>query len=214
MPIVNLYFPALGTTLPTDHGYALYSSLAQIVPSLHAPEYPIVIGSIAGDYTGNATLRLDPRRSFLRLRLPAEQIASVLPLAGKQLDFAGHRVRLGVPRVLPLVPAPSLIARLVTIKTKERATDPGAFLTAARRQLDELGIQSEAAIPQVRQGPHAGEPRRRVLWIRDKRVIGYSLQVTELTAEESIKLQENGLGGRRKMGCGFFVPTKERGANS
>ena len=37
MPIVNLYFPALGITLPSDHGYALYSSLAQIVPALHAP---------------------------------------------------------------------------------------------------------------------------------------------------------------------------------
>src|SRR5262249_28972619 len=105
MPIVNLYFPALGTTLPSDHGYALYSSLAKVVPSLHTPESPVIIGSIAGDYTGNGTLRLDSRRSFLRLRLPADQIPSVLPLAGKQMDVAGHRVRLGVPRVLPLVPA-------------------------------------------------------------------------------------------------------------
>jgi CRISPR/Cas system CSM-associated protein Csm4 (group 5 of RAMP superfamily) len=28
--------------------------------------------------------------------------------------------------------------------------------------------------------------------------------VSELTAEESIRLQEHGLGGRRKMGCGVF----------
>jgi len=32
------------------------------------------------------------------------------------------------------------------------------------------------------------------------------LHVNGLTAEESIKLQEIGLGGRRHMGCGIFVP--------
>jgi len=40
--------------------------------------------------------------------------------------------------------------------------------------------------------------------VHGKQVVGYPVLVSELTPEESILLQENGLGGRRKMGCGFF----------
>jgi CRISPR-associated protein Cas6 len=47
-----------------------------------------------------------------------------------------------------------------------------------------------------------------VLRIKEKRVVGFPLRVTGLTAEESITLQEQGLGGRSKMGCGFFMPTR------
>ena len=39
--------------------------------------------------------------------------------------------------------------------------------------------------------------------IRDKRVVGYAVLATGLTVEESIRLQEHGLGGRRRMGCGY-----------
>src|SRR4051794_20429177 len=107
MPMINLYFPVLGATLPSDHGYALYGALARLLPLLHEPDAPILIGPVGGDYSGDGALRLDPRRSCLRLRLPAEQIAAVLPLAGKSLDVAGHRLRLRVPRVQSLVPAPA-----------------------------------------------------------------------------------------------------------
>ena len=54
-----------------------------------------------------------------------------------------------------------------------------------------------------------GQPLRRVLRIKDRRVVGYSLRVLGLTAEESIRLQEEGLGGRRRMGCGVLLPMKE-----
>jgi CRISPR-associated protein Cas6 len=210
VPTINLHFPVLGSTLPADHLYPLYAALSQVVKPLHARGCPVQIGPVLGDYLGQRQIRLDPRRSRLRLRLPAAEIATVLPLAGKSLDVGGYRVRLGVPQVLALVPAPNLAARIVTIKTKDRSTAPADFLDAARRKLAELGIRGEPAIPLNHRGPHAGQPSRHVVRIKEKRVVGYTLQVTGLTAEESIRLQENGLGGRRRMGCGFFVPVKSR----
>jgi CRISPR-associated protein Cas6 len=75
--------------------------------------------------------------------------------------------------------------------------------------LDALGVAGEAGIPLVDAGPHEGKPRRRVLRIKEKKVVGFPLRVTGLTAEESITLQEQGVGGRSKMGCGFFLPVKE-----
>jgi CRISPR-associated protein Cas6 len=121
---------------------------------------------------------------------------------------AGHRIRLGVPQVRALVPAPSLVARLVTIKGFTEA-DP--FLQAARRQLDALGVAAELSIPGIGRGRHAGKLRRHVLQIKERRVVGYTLQATHLTAEGSLRLQERGLGGRRRMGCGFFAPVKRVG---
>jgi CRISPR-associated endonuclease/helicase Cas3 len=203
--MIELHFPVLGSTLPADHGYALYSAISRLIPSVHE-DHVVGIGPIAGQYVGNGRLHLDPWRSRLRLRLAPEKIAAVLPLAGKSLVMGDHSVRLGVPFVRALVPAPNLVARLVTIKG---FTEPADFLSAVCRQLQTLDINGEPGIPLIRNGTHEGQPRRHVLRIKEKMVVGFSLQVTGLTAEESIKLQEKGLGGRRKMGCGFFVGMRE-----
>ncbi|MGE3806166.1 MAG: type I-MYXAN CRISPR-associated protein Cas6/Cmx6 [Gemmataceae bacterium] len=218
MPVIETQFPVLGETLPSDHGYALYGALSRLVPSLHSDEPPVRIGPVSGLYEGNGRLRLDRQRSRLRLRLAAEQIAVVLPLAGRSLDVDGCHIRLGVPQVRALVPAPSLVARMVTIKRSSRQDradtraymEPASFLERVRRELDKLEISGDPGIPLVDDGPHAGKPRRHVMRIKDRRVVGFGLQVTGLTAEESIRVQENGLGGRKKMGCGFFVPLRPR----
>ena len=87
-------------------------------------------------------------------------------------------------------------------------TEPASFLEAARRQLEAMEVRGEPGIPLVETGPRAGQPRRKILKVKDKQVVGFPLQVTELTAEESIRLQEAGLGGRGKMGGGFFGAMK------
>ncbi len=212
MSWIDVSFPMLGSALPTDHAYPLLGALARIIPRLHEPGSPLGIATSGGQYSGNGSIAMTDR-SRLRIRLPAEEIAAVLPLAGKALEVAGHRVRLGVPRVAALVPAASLVARLVTIKN---AVEPEPFLTAVREKLAGLGISSEPAIPLIASGARAGEPRRRVLRVKGKCVIGYSLQVASLTAEESICLQEQAdpltAFGRRKLGCAFFVPFKISGS--
>ena len=38
--------------------------------------------------------------------------------------------------------------------------------------------------------------------------MGYAVHIGGLNAAESLRLQEQGLGGRRKMGCGVFVPVR------
>ena len=79
-----------------------------------------------------------------------------------------------------------------------------------RQRLEEMGVGGEPGIPLIQDRQWAGEPRRQVLRIKGKRIVGYALQVAGLNAEESVRLQELGLGGRRRMGCGFFVPYQPR----
>ena len=193
MPSIDLAFRLTGAAVPVDHGYALYAALSRILPELHAAT-DIAVQPIRGIYSGNGTLHLADF-SRLILRLPDEQIQPYLKLAGKRLAVDDHPLSVGVPEVRTLRPVVRLRARLVTIKGFLKEDE---FLAAAKRQLEQLGINGQA---------HIGA--RRTFRVRDKQVVGFEMGVTQLTAEESLTLQEQGLGGRRKMGCGVFVPWGE-----
>jgi len=204
MPLIDLVFPVKGDRVPLDHGYTLYAALTRLVPQLH--EHPkVAIHPIRGQAAGEGNLILNDR-SRLTFRIPAERIPEFLSLAGQRLDLDGQPLHIGVPQVLALKPTANLAAHMVTIKG---FMEPEGFLEAARRQLDALDISREAivGIPQAEEGrPDEGEPIRRVLRIKDKTIVGFAVQVSGLTAEESLSLQEHGIGGRRHMGCGVFVP--------
>jgi CRISPR-associated protein Cas6 len=190
MPSIDLAFRLTGSTVPVDHGYALYAALSRIAPELHADQ-ELGVHPIRGVYGGEGKLYLSDL-SRLILRLPDERIRTYLKLAGKQLEVDGHVIQVGVPEVRGLLPVASLRTRLVTIKGfMEEAT----FVEAAQRQLASLGVAGEL---------HGGA--RRTFRVRDKQVVGFEMGITGLTAEESLTLQEKGLGGRRRMGCGVFVP--------
>jgi len=202
---LELVFPTFGTFLPTDHAYLLYAAMSGIVPQFHDKESKLRFAPITGRGIPDGHLHLT-EHSSLRVRLPDDSVRLALPLAGKRLTVGDATVRLGVPAVRTLAPAPALIARLVTFKNAET---PESFLATARLKLAELGASGEPQLPIHMEGERAGEPKRRVVRIKGVSIVGYSLIVAELTAEDSLKLQEHGLGGRTQMGCGFFVPMKE-----
>lgn len=190
MPYVDLAFRLNGSTVPVDHGYALYAALSRILPEIHEAK-DVGVHPIRGIYSGSGELQLADF-SRLVLRLPDEEIRSYLKLAGKKLEVDEHPLSVGVPEIRMLLPVASLRARLVTIKGFLNEEE---FLEAAKRQLEQLAVNGQA---------HLGT--RRTFRIKDKQVIGFEMGVSQLTAEESLKLQEQGLGGRRKVGCGVFVP--------
>jgi len=209
---VDVQFRLVGTEIPADHGYCLLSALARIVPALHGDD-TIGVHAISGRFVGNRRLALTDR-SRLTIRIDAQRIAELLPLAGKSLAIDGSLIRIGTPQTRPLVPASRLYSRLVVIKG---FMEPEAFLDAANRQLEALAIRGEAQlVPQPRvAAANAGKSGgsrspyvRRTIRIHQREVVGFALRVQDLTAEESIRLQEFGLGGRRRFGCGIFVPDR------
>ena len=197
-PHISVHFPAQGRQLPADHGYALYSAISRTLPALHRAPW-LGVELLSGVPWREGIIVLPTRGGHLRLRLPADKFAAVLPLAGRRLDLDGHPIRLGIPSAHPLQPAPSLYARCVTIK---KFTEPEPFLDAARRQLDALGVNATLELPIDEQGRF----RRRVLRIHGRTVVGFSLAAHNLSDADSLKLQTHGLGGRRAMGCGHFNP--------
>ncbi len=219
MAIVDLAFRIEGETIAVDHGYALYSALSRIWPVLHAETEEWMkstgIHPIAGRLAGDRHKSLDRSVSRLVIRMPAEHISDALSLTGATLQVDGYEVRIGVPEVRALVSAPRLYCRLAIIKG---FTEPTAFLDAARRQLDILQIKADLGIPTrasqcAREGNSErasaqGTPLRRTMRIKDKEIVGFALLVEGLNADDSLRLQEIGIGGRRKFGCGIFVPAR------
>jgi len=193
MPTVDLLFPAQGGPVPLDHGYLLFSALSARIPELHERR-DIGVFNLRGARAGKDTLALD--RGTLRLRCSTEALHLFLPLTGGTLELAGRPVRLGIPTVRALTLPASLSARMVTFK---HAMDEASFHAATLKFLAELGCKGQ---------PHVG--RRRVINISGKKVVGFALEVSELPPADSLELQEQGLGGRRHMGCGLFLPTRLR----
>ncbi|MGA3115402.1 MAG: type I-MYXAN CRISPR-associated protein Cas6/Cmx6 [Syntrophobacteraceae bacterium] len=187
-PRVDLCFQITGQTLPVDHGFALYGAINHVLPCIHE-DREIGLKLIRGRYIGNGILDISPK-SELILRLPASRIAIYIALAGKTLEVIGHRLGVGIPNTRTLMPSVALSSPLVTTKN---GTEQARFEAEIKNQMENLGLKGRIAIG-----------KRRTFQVHGKQVVGYSVLVSELTAEESIRLQENGLGGRRKMGCGVF----------
>lgn len=215
--IADISFRIYGERIPLDHGYALYSSLARFNPSWHESEW-LGIHPINGLAVKDA-VRLT-RFSRLRVRAPIDRLPELIRLAGKRLRLQGRarhdEILIGVPEVLPLRSSSSLRSRCVTIKVSEvektkREPDRDMFLTAARKQLAAHNIKGELWIDDARD-TQGRERSRRVLHIKDQTIVGYAVTISNLNEEDSLKLQIEGLGGRRRLGCGLFVPFRKREA--
>jgi CRISPR-associated protein Cas6 len=204
MPVIDLSFVLVGTTIPLDHGYALFSALCRIVPELHG-DMKVGIHPIRGRQTAPGVLSL-AEGSRLRIRLPAEGIAPYIAIAGKEIELAGHRVHVGIPQVESLVPAASIAFRMVTFRN---ALTPESFIEHVRGELERMEISATAELVETSRPNFAGGPIRRVLRVKDKRVIGYALRVRGLTPHDALRLQEQGIGGRRRFGCGIAKATGE-----
>jgi CRISPR-associated protein Cas6 len=192
-PMVDLAFPVSGAMIPSDHGYLLYAAVSRLLPTWHEVEGGMA--RIGGLRDGAGKLHLRGGRGWLRFRVPSRAISLLLPLSGKSLDLEGDRLTLGVPRPFLLHPAAALVAPFVTIKG---FLEEEPFADACRRQLDEMGVTGELTLGS-----------RSAMRIKGRKVVGYRTLISGLTADASITLQERGIGGRRKMGCGVFGPLRE-----
>lgn len=206
--IVDIFFTVTGKQVPLDHGYALFSAASRILESpddqwLHG-NLDVGFHLIRGAHDGHGKLLLSDN-ARLGIRMPVELLPKAMKLAGKRIELDDCPVRVGVSRSVALIPAATLYARIVTTKNGE---DVERFDAEIQRQLEAMEIHGKPLrIPSRYNAGNADRNHgRRVFRVGNKTIVGYSMLVTELTAEESIRLQEKGIGGRRRVGCGVFLP--------
>ncbi|HTW92190.1 MAG TPA: type I-MYXAN CRISPR-associated protein Cas6/Cmx6 [bacterium] len=217
MPVVELSFPVRGTPLPVDNGYIVYRAVARAVPWVAAEaQVGLAIVPIQGN-PHRGFLDLTPG-SRLTFRVGAEALPMLEPLAGQCLVFGSATLILGQPTRSELRPAASLVSAFVVVEQCRYSDEVEEWLAA---QFRALGIRAVPALRRKQVNEHAGPSDtgrpasgcpyvRRFRQIGETAVVGWEVLARGLSPEESLRLQELGVGPGRRMGCGVFVP--ERGA--
>ncbi len=191
-------------SLPVDHAYALSRAIESALPWF-AHEPGAGVHTIHGPGSGSGWIRPEgpdavlqlSRRAKLALRLPRHRLDTAAgALLGRTLDVAGSALHVESLAVRPLSRITTLFARSVAL---DGADEESAFLAIAARELEALGTRPERMLC-GREVPVATPGRT---W-RTR-----SLMVAGLTREQSLRLQQAGLGAGRTLGCGLFIPHKD-----
>jgi CRISPR-associated protein Cas6 len=212
VPIIELSFPLGGTPLPYDHGYLMYRAVARIVPWVVEPaQLDMAIVPIQGSPHGGFVHLT--RTSRLAFRLNDGDVEKLLPLSDRLLVIDAATLRLGRPTEFRLRPVPGLASPFVAAEHVRHSDEVLEWLKAEFLALD------IRAVPTLRQrrGRSASPvgPDRRSFdcpyerhhrQIEDRSVVGWEVQVFGLAPEESVRLQERGVGPGRRYGCGVFMP--------
>ena len=198
--VVDVVYSISCKCIPMEHAHALSAALQQALPWL-AEEEHAGIHQVYGAESGNGWERPDTevlylsRRQKLTLRLPKTRLDEAKSLSGQILDIAGHPLKVGELTTRKLSDLPTLFARHVLGEADQSEDD---FMAQAVAQLNAMGIRVKKMM--------CGKAGR--IELPDATLHTRSLMLADLELEESVKLQEVGLGPGRKLGCGLFLPQK------
>ena len=186
-----------------EHAYPLYEALSMALSWLDEDEIA-GIHPIYGAESGNGWQRPDDsntalmylsRRQKMTLRMPKQRLADIEELVGKTLNIAGHDLMVGKMTTRLLSDLPTVFSRRIIV---DNGMDENQFLELMAEQIKSLNIGIRKML--------AG--RERQISTPDGILTTRSLMLADLEKEESIRLQETGLGLHRKLGCGLFLPQK------
>ena len=192
--MIDLQFDLVGSTLPADNALLLSRAVQQILPWL-TDDAGTGIQLLKGAQTnsGDATVNIN-RRAKLFLRVPQTRVNDAAALVSHTLDLAGHRLQVGEFKTRAFTPFSNIYAHFVD---KGSATEE-QFVQDVMRELDghfQLRCGFICGRQQTLQGPEG-------------RVHGYSLMLHDLPPHKSLRLQDEGMGHNRLLGCGIFIPHK------
>jgi len=202
--IVDCLFAIECRALPVDHAYALSSALVAACPWIgEEPGLGIHTVHVAGSQNGwerpahgTASQIQLSRRTKLILRLPRARAPALLDaLPGTRIAVGGAPLTVGAGKLRSLGTESVLFARYLV---SAAGPDEEAFMNSAVQALALLGIQTRKAL--------CGKSN--TLATPEGAITTRSLLLAGLKPDESLRLQQQGLGVHRLMGCGIFIPHK------
>jgi CRISPR-associated protein Cas6 len=194
--VVDVAFALRGGTIPADHGWPLFRLLAERLAWL---ETDAIAGvhPIRGARSGSGAAELYVGgRGRLMLRLPRERTHESFALTGTRLGL-GEGIEVGPAQLRTLFAHGTLYSHFVAAGTADEA----AFHHAVNADLQQAGIRCKVVLGRMRRAAGAGAE-----------IVGFSVMLHELSPEQSLAMQQTGLGAGRKLGCGIFVPHRSAAA--
>jgi len=202
--VQDLVYKIRCTSLPVDHAFALAEEIISLLPWM-ASETGAGIHSIHVADSGNGWMRPDDpdallhlsRRTKLILRVPKNRLQSALSLVDETLDIAGNKMTIDSVEQRPLSKITTLFCRYLVFSEKPESEN--IFLDKAMKALQEIGILPKKLLPGL----------EKTIQKPGKMIKTRSLMIAGISAEESFKLQQKGLGMHHHLGCGIFIPHKD-----
>lgn len=201
--IVDLQFSIECRELPVDHAHDLSTALHAALPWLADDDrvgiHQIHVAASQNGWErplpGSGQLLVLSRRTKLTLRVPLNRLQAVQALTGSSLDVGGYPMKIGASKTRPLSRLGTIFSRYVASAEDDDEED---FLERMAVELASMRIRIKKALcgmPHVVETPGGGLRTR-------------SLLLADLKPDQSIRLQREGLGSHRKLGCGIFIPHK------
>jgi CRISPR-associated protein Cas6 len=203
--VVDVLFSIDCRELPVDHAHDLSEAIVRAAPWIaDEPSIGIHAVHVAGSQNGwerpehgKENRLLLSRRTKLTIRVPKGAVPRLQEsLRGAVLDVGGCRMVVGEAKTRLLSRQGTVFARYVVAESADETDE--AFLVRTAAQLREMGIRVRRAL--------CGKTYR--LSTPEGAVATRSLMLADLSPEQSVTLQERGLGPLRRMGCGIFIPHK------
>jgi CRISPR-associated protein Cas6 len=201
--VVDIAFRLECPCLPVDHSWSLSKSIENYLPWF-ADEENTGIHAIHGAESNHGWTRPGgsegdlihlSKRVKLVLRIPGGRLSQCATMSGRTLTVEGARIKLGRYTVRSINPTSTLFARrIVTYPDEKEET----FLQRALSELTNMNVTVPKLLP--------GRTTR--INTPDRQMVARSLLLADLPLEDSIRIQESGLGEGRNLGCGLFVPHK------
>ena len=190
--LADVQFELSAGEIPADHGVGLFEQLVKYLPWLREAT-GAGVHPVHGAPTGRNDNLVINRRVKLTLRLPLDRLADAEALVGAVLEAGAGPIKVGPLKKRPLVPYATLYSHFVVMDSADEAR----FMDEARAELEAMGVRG-GLIP----------GKRRQMRMGDGEAVGYSLMLHDLSLQDSILVQERGLGRYRVYGCGIFIPHK------
>jgi len=201
--VQDLLFKIDCKTLPLDHGYALSEQIVAHLPWMK-DEPLAAIHQIHVAESANGWMRPeDPEtevlcvshRTKMTIRLPAHRFEDAQALVGKTLDIGGYPLTVGRFSKRKLSKLTTIFARYLDTDGRD---DDTLFLETVHGQLLDKGINVKKMMSGrlIRHQMDTGE------------ILTRKLMISDLEVEESVLLQQQGLGDKQLLGIGIFLPHK------
>ena len=201
--VIDLSFKIECKSLPLDHAQALSTTLLKAAPWLeHAPNAAIHL--IHGAESGNGWERPNnpehdllhlSRRARFTLRLNKSLADKADELFGTTLNIDGHTLTIKEHKRQLLIPQTTIFSRYIETK-QEHSEDQ--FLDSIAPEIQKLGVR----IRKMMGG------KQHQIKTDNGYIITRSLMLSDLDKEDSIALQQSGVGALQLMGIGIFLPHK------
>ncbi len=200
--VIDSSFRLIGKTIQVDHAWVLSQSTKKSLPwyvdddlaALHL----IHVAESANGWQrpeGAREILHMSRRTRLYLRLPGSRLQDAAQLKGKTLYLGTEPIKLGDYKVRSLSKSAVIFARYLDMQDN---VNESLFLEKVRIELEEKRIFARKML--------CG--RVQTLQCPSGDLITRSLMLADLPVKDSVKLQQVGLGGNRKIGCGVFIAHK------